>query len=131
MLELLVSMVILTVGIVGVLHVFSSSMLTVKASETQSVAAVLAHQVASELERRSNNDEGQISGNFGDTAPGYAWTADLKQAKTKELIRAEIVVEWGSGPSTHQYNLVTYLYKPSSMQGDSVSSPAERQRSPS
>jgi type II secretory pathway pseudopilin PulG len=109
MLELLVAMAILAIGIVGVLQVFSSSTLTVKAAESNSNMALLAQQVAGELERQPNLEAGQLSGSFGPDLPDYAWQAEIQQSSEANLYRAEIRVIRESGDRRKFYRMFTCL----------------------
>ncbi len=109
MLELLVALVILAVGICGVLEAFSSSTLTCKEAEVRSTMALLAQQVAGELERRTDLETGQMSGNFGPDVPEYAWVAQIQQSPQQNLYRAEIRVIRQTGDRSKYYPLLTCL----------------------
>lgn len=109
MLELLVALVILAVGICGVLQAFSSSTLTCKAAEVNSNMALLAQQVAGELERRPDLQSGRMSGTFGPDIPEYAWEAEIKQSSEANLYRVEIHVTRQTGNRNKFYPLITCL----------------------
>ncbi len=113
MLELLVALVILSIGIVGVLRAFSSSTLTCKAAESHSNMALLAQQVAGELERQAELETGDLSGTFGPDFPDYTWEADVQQAAEANLYRAEIRVVHTGGDRRKFYRLFTCLRKES------------------
>jgi prepilin-type N-terminal cleavage/methylation domain-containing protein len=105
MLEMIVAAALLATGIAAALKVFSSGLVSVRLAEDYSRAAILAHQVASDLERRSDIEDGPVSGDFGDNAPDYFWNADLS-THTIGLRRAEISVE-KRGQGRHQaYEMV-------------------------
>lgn len=107
MLELLVAMAILAIGIVGVLRAFSSSMLTAKSAEMHSHAAILAQQVASELERRPQLETGKLSGIFGEDAPEYEWEAEVSPTEIEGLLLAEISVYPREGSGGSKFRLRT------------------------
>lgn len=107
LLEMLVTLVILAIGITGVMKAFSSSLLTCRAAEADSMAALLAQQVMSELDRR-DPDIGQLSGDFGNDAPGYVWQADVSQA-TSDLKRAVVVVSWQEKNRRKVFQMTTCL----------------------
>ncbi len=109
MLELLVALTILAIGIVGVLKAFSSSTLTCKAAELHSHMAMLAQQVAGELERRTEISTGQMSGSFGPDVPDYTWEADIQQSGDENFYRAEIRVMQRTGARPKVYRLLTCL----------------------
>jgi len=100
MLEMIVAVALLAIGIAAVLKVFSSGLVSVRSAEDYSRAAILAHQVASDLERRSDLEDGSVSGSFGDNAPDYTWNADIGTDEAG-LRRAEIRVE-KNGSGRHQ-----------------------------
>lgn len=125
LLELLVAMAILSIGIVGVLRAFSSGTITCKAAEEYSVAALLAHQAASELERMDDLDTGHYSGSFAGDTSGYSWEADVQQAAGNDLRQVKIVVHWEVGKRRKHLDLETCLLprrmqqaEPSRAQGD-------------
>lgn len=109
MLELLVAMAILAIGIVSVLQAFSSSTLTCKAAETHSEMALLAQQVACELDRRPDLAAGRLSGTFGTDIPWYSWEAEITQAAEANLYRVEIRVLRQAGNQSKFFRLLTCL----------------------
>ena len=109
LLEVVVAMAVLAIGIVGVLHAFSSSIKTSKAAELYSVATMLAQQVASQLERQPSLSSGQLSGAFGEAARGYTWKADVGQANAKGLMPVRVTVFWDVGTRARRLQLVTCL----------------------
>lgn len=111
LLEVVIALAILGVGIVSILRAFSSSMMTSKVAEMHSYAAVLAGQVASELERRPDLETGELSGNFAETGPGYKWEADIQSANLEGLLRVEITVLWFEGSRRRHFTMAT-LIKP-------------------
>lgn len=123
MLELLVAMAILTIGIVGVLQAFSSSTLTCKAAEMNSNMALLAQQVAGELERQPSLETGQLSGSFGPDIPDYTWEAQIEQSPEANLYRAEIRVIRKVGDQAKFYRLFTCL-RSTEQSGSSETPPA-------
>ena len=108
LLETIVALAILTIGIVGVLHAFSTSMAAVGAAESYSNASLLANQVASELDRQTDIEPGQLSGTFED-APGYSWEADVQPADENGLMRTAILVTWYAGKMERNFDMVIYL----------------------
>jgi type II secretion system protein I len=118
LLEVVVAMAVLAIGIVGVLHAFSSSIKTSKAAEFYSVATMLAQQVASELERRPGLSSGQLSGTFGETARGYTWTADVGQANPKGLLPVRVTVFWYEGTRSRHLQIATCLRPGSNLEAE-------------
>lgn len=105
MLEMIVAMAILAIGIVGVLRAFSTGIATARMAESYTHGAVLAQQVASELERRESVGEGRLNGSFAD-APGYSWEALVEAAPTTGVQRALITVSWLTGKRERHFQMV-------------------------
>jgi len=125
LLEMLVAMAILAVGIVGVLRVFSSSIVTSKAAESYSLAATLADQAAAELERQRSLSPGTLSGEFENVGPGYTWQAEIGSAEAGGLQRVRIAVFWETGSRRRHFEMVTYM-RPSPEQEQQAASPEAR-----
>jgi hypothetical protein len=110
---MVVALAILSVGIVGVLQAFSSAMAANRVAEAQSAAADLACSVASELDRQTNLEEGQLTGEFQDSR-GYSWTADVESPDDNGMMRTVITVNWKTGSVERNFAMVTYLCPQSS-----------------
>jgi type II secretion system protein I len=122
LLEVVVALAILAIGIVSILRAFSSSMLTSKAAETRSYAAILTSQVASELERRTDLQPGKLSGGFAEAGPGYTWAANIERANSQGLLRAEITVVWPEGSRSRHMTMITCL-RPADQNGEEITPP--------
>ena len=105
------ALAILAIGITGALRAFSMGLVTCRAAESYSLAAMLAQQVASELERTPDLAAGPVSGDFGKDAPGYSWEADIRGATGAELQRVRIIVLWDVG-KRHQHLEMLTLMRP-------------------
>lgn len=127
MLEMLVAVAILAIGIAGVLQAFSTSMITCKAAESYSTAAMLAQQAVSELERRPRLDPGNLSGTFGDTASGYTWEAEIQQATDSGLQKVRLTVLWGPEGNQRHFSMVTCLRPGYEQQQEKEAQEAEQQ----
>lgn len=108
LLETLVALAILTIGIAGVLHAFSSSMAASRAAESYSTASLLANQVAFALERETSIETGQLSGIFDDT-PGYQWEANVDPADENGLMRTVITITWQMGKEDRHFDMAICL----------------------
>jgi hypothetical protein len=84
-----------------------------RVAEAQSAAADLACSVASELDRQTNLEEGQLTGEFQDSR-GYSWTADVESPDDNGLMRTAITVTWKTGSIERNFVMVTYLCPQSS-----------------
>lgn len=109
LLETLVALAILAIGIVGVLQAFSSSLMATREAESYSTAAVLAGQVASQLDRQTSIDSDKLSGTFED-ASGYSWEASIESPDSNGLMRTEITVSWGTEARPRHFDMVILLH---------------------
>ena len=109
LLEMIAALAILAFGIIAVLHAFSSSIRTTKVAEAYSVAAVLAQQVAFDLERRQGLETGRESGTFAGEDSSYYWEADIRPTAAPSLLAASIVVSWRTGARSRHLRMLTCL----------------------
>ncbi len=121
MLELIAALAILTIGIAGVLHAFSSSIAATKAAESYSNVSMLANQVASQLDRDGTTEPGTYSGTFED-ADGYTWNANVEPADDNGLMRTTITVNWEVDKNPKHFDMVICLPQPSTDQTTGSSS---------
>jgi Tfp pilus assembly protein PilV len=112
---MVVALAILAIGIVSVLHAFSSSLTATRQAEDYTTAAILADQVASNLDSQSSITAGQLTGAFDDE-PKYSWEADVEDADANGLMRTTITIAWSAGNNPRQYILVTDLLPSMSVQ---------------
>ncbi|HEY3379698.1 MAG TPA: prepilin-type N-terminal cleavage/methylation domain-containing protein [Armatimonadota bacterium] len=94
LLEVIVAMALLAIGITGVLGAISSCLRNTDAAASYSRAALLAQQVATELDRNETLDTGQQSGTFDELASSYRWEADVTEANASGLYPVRITVLW-------------------------------------
>lgn len=109
LLEVMVALAVLTIGIVGALGAISTCVVSSKAAESYSYAAVLAQQVAGELERMTPLEPGELSGTFDDASAGYSWEAHISQTEIDGVLSVHVTVFWQTGARQQQYRLVTCL----------------------
>ena len=122
LLETIVALAILAIGIVGVLHAFSMSVISTREAESYSKATMLASQVASELDRQTTLEAGEQSGTFEDE-PNYSWNAVVESADDNGLMRTTITVTWNQTTNPRQLNLVVCLKPSGSETTETTSTP--------
>ena len=108
LLEMIAALAILTIGIAGVLHAFSSSMAAARAAESYSTAAIMANQVAAELERQTDISPGPVSGGFEDTDK-YTWNATVEGPDSNGFMRTTISVLWDLNGIPKHFDMVICL----------------------
>ncbi len=122
LLETIVALAILAIGIVGVLHAFSTSVIATRAAESYSKGTILASQVASELDRQTTVEAGEESGTFEDE-PNYSWEAVVEPADDNGLMRTTITVTWNRAANPRHLDLVLCL-KPSGAETTETGTPS-------
>ena len=108
LLELVVAMVILSIGIVGLLRAYSHCVITSKAAESYSVAAMLSQQALGELQRMPNLQPGKVSGDFAQEEL-YRWEGKVGQADANGLLPVRLNVIWQVGNQERQFELQGYI----------------------
>jgi hypothetical protein len=121
MLELIAALAILTIGIAGVLHAFSSAIAATKAAESYSTVSILANQVASQLDRDRTVEPGAYSGTFQDM-DGYSWDANVEPADANGLMRTTITVSWEVDKNPRHFDMVICLNQPTNQDATTTDS---------
>lgn len=107
LMEVIVAMTVLAFGVAMVLGAISACLRSSDASATYSRGALLAQQVATELERNETLDPDTLTGTFDDASSGYAWTAVIAPADENGLYPVHITVTWEN--SRRKFELFTSL----------------------
>lgn len=108
LLEVIVAMTVLAIGITGVLAAISACLRNSDASASYSHGALLAQQVAAELDRKETLEPDSLSGTFDDMATSYSWQAEVSVPTTEGCYPVHISVLWDRG--RRHYDLETVLY---------------------
>ncbi len=116
LLEIMVSLSIVAIVFVSLFKMQSSSILLAGYGKFHSTAPFLARQTITRIER-DLEDDANPSGDFGDSFPGYQWSARITDYQTydsaiipesaaKRLKRVEIEIVQGE----NQFTLNTWRY---------------------
>lgn len=103
--ELVVSFVILTVGIVAILELVGQSALNARYAKDKTTATVLAQQKLEEITMQPDSYLGEVEGNFGNQYPQFRWRAQVSEVTTntqssmtnvqsQTLWQITVIVEW-------------------------------------
>ncbi|MHB0998425.1 MAG: type IV pilus modification PilV family protein [Armatimonadota bacterium] len=109
LLEVIIALAVLAIGIACVLRVYSSSIVAVRDSESYSTASMLANRVALALDKETELNAGEQSGDFDDS-PNYRWKANIGSADDNGLVKILITIFWGDDGKSQSFNMVTYLH---------------------
>jgi hypothetical protein len=87
LLEVLVSVMVMTVGLMAVLGAFSTSTKIIKTSQKYQLALTLAEQKMFEIMNTPEEDRRDSGrGDFGDKYPDIKWDYDIKEESSEFLI---------------------------------------------
>lgn len=95
LLEVLVSVLILSIGLVAVIGAFSSSTKIIATTRRYSEAVQLANQKMFEIRTTPMEDwKARDSGNFGDQYPEYSWEYEIEELDSEfPAFESEITLE--------------------------------------
>lgn len=104
--EVMLSLSILSLGLILILGSFKVGISAVKASKDYTQATLLLQQKIGELENTPTQElyPGKIEGGFEDE-PKFTWKAEIKKLEYIDLKEVKVIVEWKEG----KVDLVTYL----------------------
>jgi type II secretion system protein I len=109
LLEVLVAMGIFFVSVFAILDLVSQNLRAARALKSEAVDITAA---ISDLLLTNRLEEASESGDFGDFAPGYAWTRQVMEVTTNGLFRVDVTVIRIDPPWENTTSLL--LFKPDS-----------------
>jgi prepilin-type N-terminal cleavage/methylation domain-containing protein len=110
LLELIVSIAILSFGLIGILQALSAALVASRLAEDYSTAAMLAEQKIAELSVQAEDLEpGEDSGDFGELFPRFAWDYRVLDTGVEGLLHATVVVSWRTGQRERSFTAETCL----------------------
>ncbi|MGQ9523389.1 MAG: type IV pilus modification PilV family protein [Armatimonadota bacterium] len=112
LLEMLVAMVLLTVGITGTMGALSGILQGARLADDYTTASLLAQSRLTELEQVDGLVEGTAEGDFGEDYPGWRWEQEVIQAESEGLLQVTVTVIWQRGAEERTYTVTTYRLQP-------------------
>ena len=110
LIELLVAIVILSVGVVGVLRAFALATRYNYSAENQTAAGLLAHDMLEEIRADGALSEGLESGTFDGDQSRFAWTRSVRKAEKDRLYEVHVTVSWPESTRQRDLTLTTLIY---------------------
>ena len=107
--ELVAALTIFSLGVVGVLTLFSTCLQSTSASRGYTHAVFLAQRALEEKIAEEELYEGSESGDFGDTYPGYSWELTVEDTDQEGLMLAQLSVVWDDRGRKKEYALTTLV----------------------
>ena len=123
LIEVMVAIVLLSVGILGVMGAVRGVTRASGRAEETVEAVTLARGMLNEIKSSGSVQTGTSNGDFGVQNPGYRWESTVEtSADVADLLQITVTVLWPDGPRENRYNLTTlYLPPPTASTTDSTS----------
>jgi len=109
LMEIMISLSIVAIAIVGVLHSLRSSMDAEGMVEDYSTASVLAQDSLSKLEREAYLPVGKTTGAFTGENSRFSWRQAIKSTKDSALREVVLTIYWKRHDQKEQLALRTLL----------------------
>ncbi|NOX97529.1 MAG: hypothetical protein GXO98_05650 [Nitrospirae bacterium] len=117
--EAILSVAILSFGLVLVLHSFTGSLKAARISQNYMRAVLLLEAKMTELEWKGSLDSGISEGKFSQKNERFAWKIEAtpveeisgedEEKKRVELNKVHLTVSWSEGKKVERIELTTYL----------------------
>ena len=108
--EVLATLALAAIVLPSVVHGVLLCMATAEHARDQAQAASLAQSKLAELIAEGDIQDAQMSGDFGDDFPRFAWTAEVNQWQDSHLAEVDVAVTWTSRGQQRQVDLSTLVY---------------------
>ncbi|MFA5336452.1 MAG: type II secretion system protein [Candidatus Omnitrophota bacterium] len=105
LIEIVISLSILAIGLVGILSLFPIGFDSARRSVSATQATILAHEHLEELRNNGYPALGSTSGTFTD--PAYSWTQTVTTTTVTGLRQVICTVTWAQGNRTFQRAFTT------------------------
>ncbi len=109
LLEVLVSMAIISIGLVYIVRSFSSSMRAIDTSNKFLKSVALIEEKMWEIEAAAGIEAGQDHGRFED-AEGYTWNIEAEEIEDSNINDVKLKVEWKGPSATQRVSVETYVW---------------------
>lgn len=107
--EVLISVIILSVGLILIIEALLTSLRAVKTSSNAFKAELMLEEKLFEYELAGEISAGTGEGKFEGTIREYRWEETSKKVNEMQLNDLKFAVLWKEGNSTRQFSIETYL----------------------
>lgn len=108
LMEVMVSIAILSIGFVLILNSFTRSIKALKLSEDYFKAGLLLEEKIYEISN-SNLEPGSTNGVFTSPDSRFSWNLDVLEIEEVNLNEVSLEISWNQGNKRHGMSLATYL----------------------
>ncbi|MFH1854074.1 MAG: prepilin-type N-terminal cleavage/methylation domain-containing protein [Candidatus Omnitrophota bacterium] len=112
LLEAMVSIAILSIGLVVILSSFTRSIRAKELSEDYFKAGLLLEEKIFELSTAPDIEEGVSEGVFSDFGNRFSWSLIVARLEGEGLKEISLEVSWAKGNKIQYIPMVTYIYVP-------------------
>jgi len=110
MVEVLATLTLAAIVLPTVVHGLLLCLATAEHAGDQARAASLAQSKLAELVATGELYDAEMSGDFGEDLPGYAWTAQVNEWEDTALVQVDVTVTWTSRGHERDVSLSTLVY---------------------
>lgn len=111
LIEVMIAVSLLFIALFGILQLTSQNLQV--ARQLQQVQVDIG-SLASELTLTNRLEEGTVTGNFGDTYPGFRWVRTTTLVSSNGLFQVDFTVYGSIGDKPREQTLSAWYYKPES-----------------
>ena len=113
LIEIMLTVAILSFGLVIILQSFATALDGLKRTRGVSVASSLLEEKMEELTEKAKEEEGMVegplSGEFDQEYKGYKWNVSVNPGADADLNELELTVSWTDGETPRSLSAVTYV----------------------
>ena len=113
--EILATLTLATIILPAVVHGILLCLATAEHARQQVQAAALAQSKLAEIVATGDLSDAEMSGDFGDSASGYTWAAEVSQWDDPRLVQLDVSVMWTLRGRQRHVTLSTLVYTGSSL----------------
>lgn len=118
LLELMVSIAILAIGLIGVIRAFSISLYSAEESRKITHAVLLSHKILNEVKGIGDIEETEGEENVRNSI--LKWHLDREEPSSKGLDKVDIKVTWLSRGVEKELNIETYMNTKKEVESEKV-----------
>jgi type II secretion system protein I len=109
MLEVLLSLTIFSIAVVGIIEGITLQLRSERGAEEITRAAILAQNVLEEIRQAGEYAEDSQKGRFEGEDAGFEWQYDMTETDTNGLYKVSVTVLWSDGMAKRDYAIETFL----------------------
>ena len=109
MLEVLLSLTIFSIAVVGIIEGITLQLRSERGAEEITRAAILAQNVFEEIRQSGEYSDDSQKGRFEGEDAGFEWQYDMTETGVDGLYKVVVRVLWSDGLAQRDYQVETFL----------------------